>query len=87
MAKKIVGVFTPHTLKHHLYIFENGNKLYAADVSTAEAPETIVKLSKEYETIDVDLCGSIKYVEGIKKQIRVAEKTEYTSETLNINII
>lgn len=85
--KKIVGILRPFDTRQNFYVYEDGNKLVAAQPKLEEISEILFAWSKEYDVKQVDLVGPKQYNRGLKKQILEAEMSKYNVNTLEINII
>lgn len=85
--KKIIGIIHPFDIKQTLYVYQDGNKIDAKQISINEIPETIIALSRIYEAYQVDLSGAKHYAKGIVKQIQQLEFTKYQENKLDIKII
>lgn len=84
---KIVGVLEPFKLKQNFYIYRDGNQIYAKELIYEDIPETILNLSKEYDTNDVVLIGAKQYTQGIKSTIRKKELEKYNQNDLKIELV
>ena len=85
--KKIIGIIHPFDVNQTLYVYQDGNKIDAKQVEIDWLPETIVALSRIYETYQVDLSGAKHYAKGLVKQIQQLEFTKYQENKLDIKII
>ena len=85
--KKIVGIIRPFDMYQTFYVYQNGNKLDYLKIRVSDIPDTVLALSSQYQTYQVDLSGSKHYIEGIAKQIKQKEAEKYSENNLIINCI
>ncbi len=86
MAKKIVAMIQPFSLKQNFYIYENGNKIASVSPKTDEIVETVLSFMKEHDVDQLDLLGPKQYNRGLRKKIKEAEMNKFNKDTLIINI-
>lgn len=87
MACKIVGIIKPYDRKQQFSIFKDGNKIQTIDFKMEDLNDGLVVLAQQFETNQIDLVGPKQYIRGLIKQIKELEKTKYSKDELEINII
>ena len=85
--KKIFGLLQPFDMYQTFSVYEDGNKIEIISVRVGDIPETILDLSRQYDTYQVDLFGAVDFAKGIKKQIQEKEMEKYSVNKLTINCI
>ena len=82
--KRIAGIIQPGSLKQTFYVYEDGNKIDAINVSIEELPSTILILAEKYTVSNVFLFGIKQWTEHIKLNIQKQEIIKYNKTKLNI---
>ena len=85
--KKIVSVIKPFIMNQNIFIYEDGNKIDALSVSLDDIHEILVDTAIKYEATEIELIGSIKYLNGIANKIKETEINKYNENKFNIKII
>ena len=85
--KKIVSVIKPFVINQNVFVYEDGNKIDALSVPLDSIQNIIFNTAIKYETNNIELIGSKKYINGIVNKIREIEIAQYNEEKLNITII
>ena len=82
--KKIITLLQPFDLKQIVIAYENGNKIDAAEIETADIANGICKMAKSLDINEINLGGAKQYARGIGKQIQEKAATEYEINDIKI---
>ena len=85
--KKMVGIIHPFDINQTFYIYEDQNKIETIETQIDQIPEVVLKLSNTYNIYQVDLVGTRHFVEGIIKNIKEKENTQYNENKIIIKCI
>ena len=83
--KKILSILQPFTLKQHIFVYEDGNKLEIAEASIDEFNDKILSLAQKYEIKKIEFLGPKKYSKGIAKQLLEENLSKYQIDALEID--
>lgn len=85
--KKIVSVIKPFITNQNVFVYEDGNKIDVISTPLNDIQKVLVNVANQYETTEVDLIGSKKYLNGIVNKVKEEEITQYNENKINVNII
>ena len=87
MFRKIVTILQPFDLKQIIFIYENGNKIKAIEIETANIAEEICKTAQSFNIKEINLGGAEQYSKGIAKKIKEISITQYSIDNLEIKYL
>ena len=80
--KKILIHSTPVAPTHKIYVLEDGVIIDQVGVRQEDLSETVNLLADKYNIDNISLKGPKTYTEGIEKQIKKANITQYNNREL-----
>lgn len=85
--KKIVGIIRPFDVSQKFYVYEDGNKIDAIDVSINAMNKALFELIDKYDVHQIDLSGPKQYIKGLSNSFKEEELLKYNVNSTEINII
>lgn len=85
--KKIISILQPFDAKQTVIAYEDGNKIDARQISTANFVDEICIFAKELDIHDINLGGAKQYGKGLAKKIVEENLTKYNLDPLDVNLI
>lgn len=86
MARKIIGMIEPFSLRQTFYVYEDGNKIASAEPKIEEINETVFSFMQEYDVNELNLLGPKQYNRGLSKKLKQEELNKFGLNKLEINI-
>ena len=80
ILRKMICVLQPFALSQLVFVYENGNKIDAAEVEVDNLVNQILSFCDKYYLSKVSFTGPIQYARGIGKKVQEKFITEYGRE-------
>lgn len=80
VLRKMICSLQPFAPKQSIYVYQDGNKIDAAQVDTDDVAEQILAFCDKYYLSTVSFTGPIQYTKGIGKKVQEKFITQYSRE-------
>lgn len=80
ILRKMICLLQPFAPKQRIYVYQDGNKIDAAEVDTDDVTNQILAFCDKYYLSSVSFTGPIQYARGIGKKVQEKFITEYGRE-------
>ncbi len=85
--RHILVIVYPFQVKQDIYVYEHGEQLEKVQCNLEELPETLSKLSIQYNMPNIEIYGAERFNKKVKKKVEEYYKNNYANQKdLNISL-
>jgi len=85
--KKIIVKVQPFTMKQTAFVYEDGNKIDAAETNFDNFNDEVLALVEKHNITEVELVGAAMFSKWIGERLLKAELNKYNKNTLQVKYL
>lgn len=82
--KKIVGIFSPVSFQHKLFVLEDGEQIDSTITSIKNLEKSLFTLADKHGVQQIDISGPKTYCSKIKTDLSKSAIDKYSNLTINL---